>query len=68
MGAKFILRDKVLDKLEKLYYFARRKGGHSRIMSSKLCLNLEAIVKSFIAMIHRGGHDQLMDILLIGWW
>ena len=37
-------------------------------MSSKLCLNLEAIVKSFITMVHRGGHDQLMDILLIGWW
>ena len=26
MGAKFILRDKVLDKLEKLYYFARQRG------------------------------------------
>ena len=25
-------------------------------------------MRSFIVMVQRGGHDQFMDLLLIGWW
>ena len=32
-----------------------------------VCLNLERVVRSFIATVQRE-HDQLVDILLIGWW
>ena len=31
-----------------------------------VCLALEGAARSFIAVVQRG-HDQLMDILLIGW-
>ena len=30
-----------------------------------MCLDPEGLVRSFILMVQRGGHDQLMDILLI---
>ena len=36
-------------------------------MPSKLCPDLEEVV-SFTVMVQRGGHDQLVGILLIGWW
>ena len=28
----------------------------------------EGVVRSFMVMVQRGGSDQLVDILLIGWW
>ena len=43
------------------------KGGHSRLMSSKLCLNLEGLERSFIFMVQRDPY-QFVDLLLIGWW
>ena len=43
------------------------KGSHSRLMPWKLCPNLEWIVRSFAVIVQRGS-DQLVDILLIGWW
>ena len=36
-------------------------------MPSKLCPNLEGVVRSSIVMFQRG-HDQLVDIILTGWW
>ena len=44
------------------------KRGQSDLMPSKLCLDLEGLVRSFILLVQRGGYDQLMDILLIAWW
>ena len=32
-----------------------------------VCPDLEGVVRSFIVMVP-GGHDQLVDILLIGLW
>ena len=32
-----------------------------------MCPNLERIVRSFGIMLQRA-HDELVDILLIGWW
>ena len=43
------------------------KGGHSRLML-RLCPDQEGVVRSFMVMVQRGGSDQLVDILLIGWW
>ena len=36
--------------------------------ANALKTHLEGVVRSFIVMIQRGGCDQLVDILLIGWW
>lgn len=35
-------------------------------MLSKLCLDLEVVVRAFIEKIQTGGCDQLVDILWIG--
>ena len=43
------------------------KGGHSRLMLSKLNPNLEGLVRSSIVKVQKGG-GQPMDIFLIGWW
>ena len=43
------------------------KGGHSRLML-RLYPNREGVVRSFVVMVQRGGRDQLVDILLTGWW
>ena len=60
------LRDRVLGEVEKINFIALPvTGGHSRLLPSKLCPNLEGLV-SFIEMVQRGC-DQLEDILLIGW-
>ena len=32
-----------------------------------VCPDLGEVVRSFTVIVQRG-HDQLMDILLIGWW
>ena len=42
--------------------------GATVVMPSKLCPHLEGVVRSFTGMVQRGGRDQLVDILLIGWW
>lgn len=41
------------------------KGGHGRLVSSKLCPTLEGRVTSH--SVQGMGHGQLVDILLIGW-
>ena len=58
---------RVLGEVEKINFIALPvTGGHSRLLSSKLCPNLVEVVRSFIEMVQRG-RDQLADILLIGW-
>ena len=68
-GAKSNLRDRVLGEVEVGSFISLPgKGGHSGLMSSKLlCANLQKIVRSLIVTVQRG-HDQLMAILLMGWW
>ena len=67
-NTELILRDRVLGEVEKNSFIALPgKGGHSGLVPSKLCHDLEAVVKSFIGMVQRG-YDQLVDILLTGWW
>ena len=69
LDTKLNLRDRVSGSLEKDSFIAlAMKGTTSGLIPSKLCLNLEAVVRSFIVMVQRGGCDQLMGILLIGWW
>ena len=69
LNTKLNLRDRVSSSLGKDSFIALlSKGDYSGLMPSKLCLNLEVLVRSFIVMVQRGGCDQLMDILLIGWW
>ena len=41
------------------------KGGHALKTTRP---DLERVVRNFIVIVQRGGCDQLMDILLIGWW
>ena len=51
-----------------IYYFARQRGTQWTPASKKtVCPNLERIVRVFIVMVQRG-HDQLVGILLMGWW
>ena len=33
-----------------------------------VCPNLEGVVRSFTVMVQREGCNQLVDLLLIGWW
>ena len=62
LNIKLNLRDKVSGSLGKDSFIALpSKGDYSGLMPSKLCLNLEALVRSFIVMVQRGGCDQLMD-------
>ena len=44
------------------------KGGYWANALKIVCPDLERVVRGFIAMVQRGGHDQLVDILLIGWF
>ena len=43
------------------------KGEQSELILQTKCPNLGKIVTSFIVMVQRS-HDQLVDILLMGWW
>ena len=54
---------RVLGEVEKNSFTALQgKGGHSRLMPSKLCvLDLEEGVRYFIVMVQRGGCDQFRD-------
>ena len=53
---------------EQLHFFARQRGPQRADALKVKCSDLEAVVRSFIVKIERGGCDQLMDILRIGWW
>ena len=55
-------------KKDKLYCFARQRGPQQGNALKIKCLNLEVVVRSFIVKIQRGGCDQFVDILWIGWW
>ena len=68
-SAKSNLRDRVLGEVEKDSFITLPgKGGHSGLLPQKImCPNLERIVRNFIIMVQRGC-DQLLDILLTGWW
>ena len=69
ISAKSSLGDRVLGEGEKDSFITLPgKGGHSGLLTQKtMCPHLERIVRSFIAVVQRG-HDQLVDILLKGWW
>ena len=45
-------------------FLFQAKGTPQQLMPSKLCPDLEGIVRSFMVMIQKG----LMDILLVGFW
>ena len=53
---------------EYLYCFAGQRGSQWANALKTVCPNLQGLVRSFIVMIQRAGHDQLMDSLLTGWW
>ena len=54
----------ILGEVEKNSFIALSgKGGHNGLNPSKL----ERIVRNFIVIVQRG-HDQLIIVLLIGWW
>ena len=70
-GTELNLRDRVLGEVENNSFIALPgKGDHSRLMLPKLCVPNWGVwvVRGFIAVVQRRGHDQFMDILLIGWW
>ena len=52
---------------EELCCFARQRGAQWASALKTVCPTLEGIVRSFIAMVQRG-RDQLLGILLTGWW
>ena len=53
--------------VEELYCFARQRGPQQANVLKTVCPDLERIVRRFLVMVQRG-RDQLVDILLIGWW
>lgn len=62
----------VLDEIEKDSFITLPgKGGHSRLLLKKkkttLFPHLETTVRSFIVMV-QWRCDQIVDILLMGWW
>ena len=48
-----------MGKVKKKFIAWSGKGGHSRLMPSKLCPDLEGVVRSLIVMVQKG-HDPLM--------
>ena len=61
------LGDRVLGEVEKFYCFARQRGPQRANALKTVCPNLERLVRRFTVIVQRG-RDQLLDILLIGWW
>lgn len=57
-----------LSRKEKLHCFARQRGLQWANALKVVYPDLERVVRSFIAMVQRGRHDQLADTLLIGWF
>ena len=67
-SVKSNLRDRVWGEVEKESFLALPgKGGHSELSPQTKCPNLGKIVTRFIVTVQRS-HDQLVDILLMGWW
>ena len=69
-GLELNLGDRVLGEAEKnsFYCFARQKGPQGANALKTVCPVLEGVVRSVIVMAQGAERDQLMDILLIGWW
>ena len=67
-SAKLKRRDRVLGGVEKRSFISLPgKGAQNELMPSKLCPALEGVVRSLYS-VQGAGRDQLVDILLIGWW
>ena len=68
---ELILGGRVLDHIEKikanLCCFAGQRGLQWADVLKTVCPNLEMIMSCFVLVVQRG-LDQLVDILLIGWW
>ena len=65
-STKLNLRDRVLGEIEKNSFIALPDKGCQ--CPQNCVFQSGGGVRSSIVMVQRGGHDQLMDILLIGWW
>ena len=67
-GAKLNFGDRVLGEAEKSSFIAL-PGKESKTGSCPqiMCPNLGKIGRGFLVTFQRG-HDQLVDILLMGWW
>ena len=67
-GAGLNLGERVLSEVERNSFIALPgKGGHSRLMPFRLCARPgEGNEKCYT--VQGAGRDQLVDILLIGWW
>ena len=61
------LRDRVWSEVENSFTVFPGRGGHREREPSTLCLSLDGVVRSFIVIV-QGVCDQIVDILLIGWW
>ena len=46
---------------------SQAKGPQQANALKTVCPDLEGVVRTFIVMVQRG-RDQLVDVLLIGWW
>jgi len=66
---KLILRDKSLgwSKKNSFIVFLGKVGPQQANTLKTVCPNLEGVVRSFIIMAQTKC-DQLVDVLLIGWW
>ena len=59
---------RVLHEVEKIPLLLYRQRGPQWANALKtVCPNIQSVVRSFIVIVQRGC-DQLMNILLIGWW
>ena len=66
MDVQSNLQDRVLGEVEEDSFIALPgKGEHCGLKT--MCLNLGKIATSFIESVQRG-HDQLVGIVLMGWW
>ena len=66
-GTELNLRDRVLGEVEKNSFITLPAATGLSALKT-ICPDLEGLVRRFIVMVQRGGCDQLIDILLIGWW
>ena len=67
-GAELNLRQSFgWSRKEELYCFARQRGPQLANALKTTCPNLGKTVRSFMVIVYKGS-DQLMDILLMGWW
>ena len=59
--------DRVLGDVEK-NSFITLPGATGLSALKTICPDMEGLVSRFIVMVQRGGCDQLINVLLIGWW